>query len=883
MECDIILEIGGKESYKIGRESSEKELDSIQDIVEFLQQKPINEVKDLIQRLQTSSVRIKNSQKDFQGKQLIGNCSIDNLRIKFPEETKLLNGIEKPYIITLVDKAYSNGDELKGRVVVNGVVSYVLRNKFDVQNFALTEYKKHLVEQTINDNVILDQYLSDKYQDKLNIIRNHYKKNISNLTKEMGEFKEFTIKALVLDYLNNTSQYNDIIKQDNVTLDSGSILHDFCREINKQQVINEDSESDLARALRRLHYKREEFGKLELYEVLQNFIPGFTEKISKQQFINLNTEDMESLLQEYFKDDVILNNYYVDSVDITTLEKIRLTQKQVKELIKNTIKQKNQSLKQQGKTELPSDYEVPKEELADFLVGQTIEVNGLVYPVTVSTENEQIVCSYIGKKINNNSKIKLKRKSKPLKDQFNFGYNTLNIFNPVNEEGVVDGKYNGYYIYSHIKDNKDTIYIISQSVISPNLFNVPQFKSLKDAKLAVDGFNRSANILKATKLGLKQIQGDFDRKRYVQLEFSTNSGQTIDVINYPIQPKISLPSQEYKLANEKKMGQIIEYYKQFGIDISSFTLPEQVGTFLYAMVQEGFSINYLQNNEIPIDSINTIINNILEKETVQYLVERSTEIKGKYITYIKSLSDSGITVNSTGTDLDGNNPTQSLTSTMWNLKDTLENTLFKDTPIQIEITDNSKLKELKDGNGEYVFQNGVDNVRAFIFNNTLYINQSVADVSDMLHETFHILLGSIKAQDLLKNESNYKKIIEYIYSGNKISKTTKNRVNEQYANLAEIDRMEEAVVRYLARQVENGDMFYYDKTDDVIKLIMNQFQNLTASIRNSMKIDLSSDIGFQSNIQTLISENINIMKENRIITNIIEKGIKEGKIIEDCR
>ena len=153
----------------------------------------------------------------------------------------------------------------------------------------------------------------------------------------------------------------------------------------------------------------------------------------------------------------------------------------------------------------------------------------------------------------------------------------------------------------------------------------------------------------------------------------------------------------------------------------------------------------------------------------------------------------------------------------------------------------------------------------------------------MLHETFHILLGSIKAQDLLKNESNYKKIIEYIYSGNKISKTTKNRVNEQYANLAEIDRMEEAVVRYLARQVENGDMFYYDKTDDVIKLIMNQFQNLTASIRNSMKIDLSSDIGFQSNIQTLISENIDSMKENRIITNIIEKGIKEGKIIEDCR
>nr|DAX08951.1 MAG TPA: hypothetical protein [Bacteriophage sp.] len=64
----------------------------------------------------------------------------------FPEETELIKDIDKPYIITLVDKAYSNGSELKGRIVVNGVVSYVFRNKFDVQNFAETEHKKHLIE-----------------------------------------------------------------------------------------------------------------------------------------------------------------------------------------------------------------------------------------------------------------------------------------------------------------------------------------------------------------------------------------------------------------------------------------------------------------------------------------------------------------------------------------------------------------------------------------------------------------------------------------------------------------------------------------------------------------------------------------------------------------
>lgn len=185
MNCDIIFEIGGKNNFKIDRESSEKELDSLQDIVEYLQILPEHKIKQLLNDLQTSSTRIKNSQKYFLGKQLIGNCSFENLKTMFPEETELIKDIDKPYIITLVDKAYSNGSELKGRIVVNGVVSYVFRNKFDVQNFAETEHKKHLIEQIINDDDILDSYLSEKYKDKLNIIRNNYKENIERITKEV--------------------------------------------------------------------------------------------------------------------------------------------------------------------------------------------------------------------------------------------------------------------------------------------------------------------------------------------------------------------------------------------------------------------------------------------------------------------------------------------------------------------------------------------------------------------------------------------------------------------------------------------------------------------------------------------------------------------------
>lgn len=892
MECDVILEIGGKSNFKIDRESSEKELDSLQDIVEYLDTLPEHKIKQLIYDLQTSSTRVKNSQKYFLDKQLIGNCSFENLKLRYPEETELIKDIEKPYIITLVDKAYSNGDMLKGRVVVNGVVSYIFRNKFDVQNFAETEHKKHLAEQIIADNDITDQYLSEKYKDKLNIIKDNYKKNLERITKEVDPTpsEQFTIKHLILDYLNNSSDYTKLIKVGDQIIDSGSVLNDFCRELNKQQVINEDSESDLARYLRRLHWKRESFGKSELYKGLVTYIPEFSQEVSEQQFINLDQDGMESLLQKYFKNDIILSNYHVESVGKSVPQTIRLTKSQVKKLFENTLALKNTERKASGELELSNSYEDNISSLEDaqaFFQGHlNMDIDGEIYTLNISKDKDQIVYSYRGKKLTNDDKVKLKRKGRVLKDEFNFGYDTMNIFTPVNEDGVNNGYYKGYYIYNHLNEAGDNIFIVSNSVISPNLYDPAKFKSLKDAKLAVEGFNRSANVSKQTKVGLKQILGSSDGKRYVNLEFPTNVGQTINSIAYPIGPKTKLFAQEHNLITTKKPSEIQAFYKQRGIDISSLDLPEKIGIFLYAMTENGYSINAMQGKTLE-DSdyanIRKIIFDINNAPIKQYLVERSNKNgEGNYTTYIKSLSDSGITINSTGVDLAGNPPTQSLTSTLFNLKDTLENTLFKDTPIKIVITDNEQLAQLQDQNGNRIFHDGTDGVRAFIYDNNLYINQSNASINDLLHETFHIVLGAIKAQDMNEGTRNYENILNFY--DKKVSQMTKNRVNDLYRNLAYIDRMEEGVVRHLARQVENGDVFYYsDRTNEAIDLFRQQFLNIRQNIRKNIKLDLDSDLGFQSSINTLVSSQVGQMQKNRIISNLIEKGIEKGLILENCK
>lgn len=892
MECDVILEIGGKSNFKIDRESSEKELDSLQDIVEYLDTLPEHKIKQLIYDLQTSSTRVKNSQKYFLDKQLIGNCSFENLKLRYPEETELIKDIDKPYIITLVDKAYSNGDMLKGRVVVNGVVSYVFRNKFDVQNFAETEHKKHLAEQIIADNDITDQYLSEKYKDKLNIIKDNYKKNLERITKEVDPTpsEQFTIKHLILDYLNNSSDYTKLIKVGDQIIDSGSVLNDFCRELNKQQVINEDSESDLARYLRRLHWKRESFGKSELYKGLVTYIPEFSQEVSEQQFINLDQDGMESLLQKYFKNDIILSNYHVESVGKSVPQTIRLTKSQVKKLFENTLALKNTERKALGELELSNSYEDNISSLEDaqaFFQGHlNMDIDGEIYTLNISKDKDQIVYSYRGKKLTNDDKVKLKRKGRVLKDEFNFGYDTMNIFTPVNEDGVNNGYYKGYYIYNHLNEAGDNIFIVSNSVISPNLYDPAKFKSLKDAKLAVEGFNRSANVSKQTKVGLKQILGSSDGKRYVNLEFPTNVGQTINSIAYPIGPKTKLFAQEHNLITTKKPSEIQAFYKQRGIDISSLDLPEKIGIFLYAMTENGYSINAMQGRtmeDADYEAIRKIIFDINNAPVKQYLIERSTKNNdSNYTAYIKSLTDSGITINSTGVDVQGNPPTQSLTSTLFNLKESLENTLFKDTPIKINITDNNQLSQLQDQNGNRIFPNGTDDVKAFIYDNQLYINQSNASVNDLLHETFHIVLGAIKAQDMKDGTKNYEDILNFY--DKKVSQMTKSRVNDLYKNLAYIDRMEEGVVRHLARQVENGDVFYYsDRTNEAIDLFRQQFLNIRQNIRKNIKLDLDSDLGFQSSINTLVSSQVGQMQKNRIISNLIEKGIEKGLILENCK
>ena len=176
-----------------------------------------------------------------------------------------------------------------------------------------------------------------------------------------------------------------------------------------------------------------------------------------------------------------------------------------------------------------------------------------------------------------------------------------------------------------------------------------------------------------------------------------------------------------------------------------------------------------------------IVRDIHNAPIVQYEVEKWGEVKnnpGKRLVYLRSLR--GEKINSTGFSTKGKIPTEiSKNGNLYALQKNLNEGLFKDTGVKVEIISKQQAQNLKN-NDEPLFtvESELDSVRAFVHNNTIYIISNNSDTVDMIHETFHILLGSLKAN----NFTLYEKVLNHFY--NKISDEAKELVNIRYENFA---------------------------------------------------------------------------------------------------
>lgn len=926
MNCDIILDIlGTKEAteenikkrkvpFFIGKEESSQELSSIQDIAEFIVQSwdPQKGTK-LLKALYRSPKKI-DASSIYQKRQYIGNATIEYLKNLYSEieEWDEISS-DTPYNITLVDKAFINGKSLKGRVVGNGVVTHVIRSQQDAENFVRTELIRQEANKIIDGDDIKDQYLKDKYTDILRIIKNKHSKKIKQHIQEINpEFDgDITISHLIEDFLNYKKDYQKIMsysedKGPKEYIDAMAKLSDFCRELRKQQIFNEDSETPVARRLRAVHYKRERIGKKDMYEILLSLgTPEQKNKIQEiglQNFINLDTEQMSELLSQMFADDPILSRYEVIGTEETKEQVIILTDKQVEALIKKRNK------------ELPKEEQVKAETLntvagvEDFF-GNSIKYTtkeGQTYDVKVIEDGKTLAYQYRAKKLSNNEHIKLKRRGRTLRDEFDFGYDTMQLLQPVDREGIVKGQYQSYYVFEYISPkSKNPTYIVSRSVIHPDMYDVPKFASIKDAKLAIQGFIRSANIGVHTDIEIKKnINTEDLRSRTVLLKHPVAQGQAISSIYYPINKDTKLNPQELKMFNSGNIEDIKKFYTKYGIFLDALDTAEKIGLFLYAMTEKGMTIEnmskWILEEESQIEEARNVANQIIEtinKAPVKhYLVESWSSKDYGYLVQLKALPSSKI--NSLGVIPVRKRgfvtpDTFVKTRDLHYIRKYLNNTIFAGTDISVEIKRKEEIAQLQteelDENGNptgnkiplFPDETVLDNTKAFVHNNSIYIIKEQAEASDLIHETFHILFGAIK----VANPELYQELIYHFY--NDAYEGYKTFVNKHYENLAKIDKMEEVVVRSLAKNMTNGTNFFDVKNiTEFDKLIFKSFINLSGNIKEQIKkINNNNDINFPTTIKTLISEkdNLNKMQRNRLITNVIQKGIANGTIKEeDC-
>jgi hypothetical protein len=303
--------------------------------------------------------------------------------------------------------------------------------------------------------------------------------------------------------------------------------------------------------------------------------------------------------------------------------------------------------------------------------------------------------------------------------------------------------------------------------------------------------------------------------------------------------------------------------------------------------------------------IENIFNQISNAKTKQYLVRRT--IKGNtyqtgggkthtsYITYLQAISDAGMRVNSMGITTQNKPITQSLTTSLFNLQRAFNEGLLKDSGIEIVITDNDSLandEEFKQ-NGESIFGDITDmsTIKGFVYNNKIYINQSSIQnaANSMFHEVMHITFGAIRANDTVNGTNNYEKILEYFSdSESRVVKNAKEYVEANYPKLAYQDKLEEVAVRVFARNMENTSSVYLSEKEGVdgrlVKDIMSVFADVNRTAREALTMDFSSDMAFQTSYHALFNDDsLSKMAKQRIVANLIEKGIKNETIIEDCK
>ena len=866
MDCKLILQVSNynKETNKkddipvpLGLISKEQEV-SLEAVAKALAALTLEKRQELAGQLKAARVQ-KVTEEMVRGHQMMSNISLKDLMYQYPDLEKYNIPKDLQYKCTLIRcyQAEFNGHTYKGRALdADGNEVFIINSFWDAEKLFKHLSIKLNLQKFINGNDV-DPSL-EKFTEKLQILSKHYHK---------------TIQQLIEDFLIDKNKFNTF-KQGDRIYSPKKIINEVLSQI-VGQTYDVGDKSDLQLELETIkEYSKSnnewKFEKKALYKVLSTFFENFSQTYSFEQFSDLDTDTLNTLLRDLFKDDIKLLKATVKTstkgeriIQEAPKEKIRknLTQQQIQQIYQNTLYAADSSLPKSYKTAAKKLQDSFKQALKNVKVTWTD--NGVDYEVLINVDDEYNVTAWYEKE----QEAVVKEKSSyitldmhnwtSLGEIYDFGYNTESIFK--HEE-----TYKGFYIYKYYKNGVNH-YAVSRSVISPKAY-MKTFSSLEHAKTFI---NENTDTIKSC--GLWSIKQKIGRPRISELEMTgLREGQIITTLDLP------LKSREYKNFSDtvKSLfdGTVENFHDRldFVTNIKTLDTPEKAAAFIFLVHDQLKGKDFFEAIASQPENVQKIINQINNSETISYIIEKSKKYSTRTEYYLKVLQNNGTNITldgNFGEDTVYNYMSQNLT----NMITYFNNTLGIDA-VGLE---KSELEQFSKDNGLNL-EHKLDSVKAFVFNGKIYINTSIASAEDLFHELSHILLGALK----VNNRQSYDEIINS-YMKQSSFKYQYNLHKKTYKHYAEQDIIEETVADLIAEEMFKMQQLGTPEVNG--NELINKFNDIFQRSKQFKQVQ-DNGLGFSRYIKTILDEDTqNQMQRNMRISELIRQKIQDNIIQEDCK
>lgn len=471
-----------------------------------------------------------------------------------------------------------------------------------------------------------------------------------------------------------------------------------------------------------------------------------------------------------------------------------------------------------------------------------------------------------------------------LYEKYGITYDTIELMS--NPES-----YLGYNIYNQTVNNDDgttsQYFYISRGYLDPKL-KEKRYSSLDEAKSEIDNKIQNQNISTNSLIEFNfRDPGEDYNKRSIVTRTALTPKTIINVLDIPVKKvnNSEITDNEIKIIfGDSKMSDFLNLVSTWNISeelkqyiTEEINTPEKVVIFIYKLNEK---LKQDRSNNDVINSIVSLIKNNSSK-TRSYYIEKSVEVKNGFVHYIIPTEATQV-IKSNKKSQPYNVPIQTYLQVIKQQFDKMF-----DNKVEVKLLTSSEIKQQK-----LLSPEDINTTKAFIKNGVIYINTTNASSNDLVHEYLHLILGTLKVNNELRQ--NYENLIYSYISSNKSKFDTFKEYNS-YKGLSEIDLMEEFFIRnfsnWLMDQRGNrADSEIFKQIEQITEYGINSSNIFSESVditkgffneKITIFHKLSHDIAKQlENNETVWAFGDTLT--TRKYSNWINKQIQDGQIKEKC-